>query len=359
MKTLFAGLAALALLLPCSLSLGDSVLSGTVTASRTEAVSAPYGGLADEIQVHEGDMIAVGDPIVTILPTSVYAPVAGTVSAIFAQPGDSTESIEEKYSAVLYLEPTSRYTVSANTSKAYSSSSTRMIHIGETVYLTCTADGSHMGSGVISAIGDSDEEGNTSYTIEVRSGTLFVGETVKVCRSEDYAAESCIGRGTVAQSKPVAVKGSGSILRLSVQVGDVVERGELLFETVDGSLSGLYAVDNTILSPVAGIIAKAELEEGGSISQDAVLITVYPTEALQAEVEIPVLELSSYQVGQSVTVEVDTGAYDPLQYPGTIARISHMVTSDDSRTKTVKAWIDFEADDSILYGMPVTVVAGN
>lgn len=353
MKKLFASLLSLSMLFAAASA--DSMLAGTVTSGKTEVAYAPYGGQAANIQVSEGDYIKVGDPIVDIMPTPVYAPVAGTVTAVFGQPGDSTENLDERYTAVLFMEPTSRYTINANTERAYASSATKMIHVGENVYLTCATDGSHMGTGVVISIGDSDEEGNTSYTVEVRSGTMLIGESIKICRASDYAVESCIGRGTVVQAKPVAVKGSGSILRIAVQPGDVVDRGELLFETVEGNLNGLYAVSNHLLSPISGIIAKADLEEGATVSQNAAILSVYPLSSLQVQVDIPLMDLASYHVGSSAVIEVDVGSYDPQRYTGTLARISRIANSDESKVKTVKAWIDFDADDTIVYGMPVNV----
>ena len=42
---------------------------------------------------------------------------------------------------------------------------------------------------------------------------------------------------------------------MHVKAGDTVERGELLFETVTGTLDGLYAPDKQVVSDTAGVIA--------------------------------------------------------------------------------------------------------
>ena len=66
---------------------------------------------------------------------------------------------------------------------------------------------------------------------------------------------SRIGRGTVGRTKTVAVNAEGSVLKMHVKAGDTVERGELLFETVTGTLDGLYAPDKQVVSDTAGVIA--------------------------------------------------------------------------------------------------------
>ena len=58
-----------------------------------------------------------------------------------------------------------------------------------------------------------------------------------------------------AASRSFAVKGSGSILKMHVKNGDSVERGELLFETVDGALDGMYSPGSQVVSDVSGIVA--------------------------------------------------------------------------------------------------------
>ena len=184
------------------------------------AIIAPFGGLIDDIAIRKGDPVRIGDPVATIKTTKVYAEMDGTVSGIFAREGDQTEGITERYGAVMYIEPVNRYVVSATTEKAYNSSATKYIHIGEKVYLSCTKDGTHVGTAVVTKVSEVDEFGNTPYTLEVTGGEFYMGETVGIFRESDYAASSRIGRGTIQQNAAVAVKGSGSVLRLDVEVGD-------------------------------------------------------------------------------------------------------------------------------------------
>ena len=210
-------------------ALAQISFQGTVVSSKTIAVNAPFGGIVDEIELRRGDPIQIGGPVATIRTTKVFADMDGTVSGIFAREGDQTEGITERYGAVMYLEPVNRYVVSATTEKAYNSSETRYIHIGERVHLACTKDGTHVGTAVVtnvsgetssesSSSSSSDNASYTNYKLEVTSGDFYMGETVGIYRDSNHSSESRIGRGTIQQNAAVAVKGTGSILKMHVQV---------------------------------------------------------------------------------------------------------------------------------------------
>ena len=295
----------LAALTLCPAALAEVSFDGRVIASETVAVGAPFGGLVDSVALRVGDPLAVGDPVATIATTKVYATADGTVSGVFAKEGDDTEGVVSRYGAVVYIEPTNSYIVSATTEKAYNSSSTKYVHIGEKVYLSCTKDGSHTGTAVVTSVSEVDESGNTPYKLEVTGGDFYMGETVGVFRDPGYASSSRIGRGTIQQNAAIAVKGSGSVLKMHVAVGDQVERGELLFETVDGALDGLYAVDNHIVSGVAGVVASVDVAPGGEVSKGAKLITVYPEGSFQIEVLVSELDLNDIHEGDPVAIEFE------------------------------------------------------
>ena len=201
-----AALLALALGAP---ALAQVTFQGTVISSETKAVIAPFGGLIDDIALRKGDVIHVGDAVATIKTTKVYAEMDGVVSGIFAREGDQTEGITERYGGVMYLEPVNKYLVSATTEKAYNSSATKYVHIGEQVYLSCTKDGTHVGTAVVTKVSEVDESGNTPYKLEVTGGEFYMGETVGIYRDSAHASNSRIGRGTIQQNAAVAVKGSG------------------------------------------------------------------------------------------------------------------------------------------------------
>lgn len=97
-----------------------------------------------------------------------------------------------------------------------------------------------------------------------------------IYRDEALTASSRLGRGTVSRTAETAVSGTGSIVKLHVQDGETVQRGQLLFETVTGSLDGLYAMSNEIVSEVSGIVAQLNVSAGATVNKGDVLLTGLP-----------------------------------------------------------------------------------
>lgn len=351
-------------------ALAQVSFQGTVVSSKTISVNAPFGGLVDAIDLRKGDPVRIGDPVATIRTTKVFAEMDGTVSGIFAREGDQTEGITERYGAVMYIEPVNRYVVSATTEKAYNSSETRYIHIGERVYLACTKDGTHVGTAVVTNIGGEASSGSssgesssgssanyTSYKLEVTSGDFYMGETVGIYRDSAHSSNTRIGRGTIQQNSAVAVKGTGSVLKMHVQVGDTVERGEVLFETVEGVLDGLYAMDNVIYAPMNGIVATVDATQGSAVEKNGKLITIYPEEALQIAVKVSELDLKEIHEGDRVSIEFEWDMDGTRQVQGVVSSISRVgeERTDKNSDAEYTAYVDFAPDDTVRLDMTVSV----
>ncbi len=358
-KRIAIALAALLTLAMGMPALAQVTFQGNVISRETKAVIAPFGGLVDELPLRKGDVIHVGDAVATIRTTKVYAEMDGVVSGIFAREGDQTEGITERYGGVMYLEPVNKYVVSATTEKAYNSSATKYVHIGERVYLSCTKDGTHVGTAVVTKIDAVDDNGNTPYTLEVTGGEFYMGETVGIYRDSGHASESRIGRGTIQQNAAVPVKGTGSVLKVHVQVGDRVERGEVLFETVEGVLDGLFAVDNTIYSPLDGFVATVDAAQGSAVEKGGKLITVFPTDAMQIEMKVSELDLAEIHEGDKVSIEFEWDADGTLQLEGVVSGISSVgddkAEGSTSTDAQYSAYVDFTPVDSVRLDMSVIV----
>ncbi len=355
MKKPFAMLLAAALLLPGA-ALCETMFSGEVTAGQKQVIAAPYGGIVQDVAVRVGDSVDIGDRIATVATTKVYAMTEGTISGVFANEGDAAADVKERYGALCYIEPINRFTLSASTEKAYNSSENRYIHIGETVYLSCTKDGSHQGRGIVTAV---DKEDESKFTVEVTGGEFYMGESVGVFRDAAYATESRIGRGDVGRTAPVAVTGEGSVLRMHVRAGDKVERGELLFETVSGTLDGLYAPDKQVVSDTAGVIASVDAGNGTSVEKGTKIATIYPEERMQVRMEISEADLPDVRVGGKASIEFNWDADSGKRYEGTIASISYLSEKAEgsaaSQGANYVAYIDFEPDETVRIGMTVVV----
>ena len=343
-----------ALLVPCALA--ESItFTGTVAASETHEVYAPIGGTVETVNGASGQKVKADDVIVQLSTNKVYAEEAGTVTGVFGQPGDSAETVAQKFGAVMYIEGESVYSIDASTDNAYNSTATKFVHVGEEVYLSCYSDGTHTGTGVIMAIQGTD------YTVRVTSGEFLIGETVNVYRGESATSTKRIGRGTLNRTSPTAVSGTGSIVSFAVKSGDTVKRGDLLFETLEGSFDGLYMSGSEITAGVDGTISQVSAQQGGAIQKDSVVAVIYPDNAMRIEAQIEEANLASIAVGDPVSIELIWNQDEGVSYSGSIAMISAISgsSSGDSMESesavTYNVYVDFIPDENTRYGMSAVV----
>ena len=345
-----------AVLLLTGTALADSItFTGTVAASATYEVYAPIGGTVEAVNAEAGQKVSADDVLVQLATKKVYAEEAGVVTAVFGQPGDSADTVAQKYGAVVYLEGESVYTIDASTENAYNSTETKFVHVGESVYLVCYSDGKHTGTGVITAIQ------GTNFTVRVNSGEFLIGETVNVYRGTSATSTKRIGRGTLNRTSPTAVSGSGSIVSFAVASGDTVERGYLLFETLEGSFNGLYMSGSAIPAGVDGTISQINAQQGGNLQKDSVVAVIYPENAMRIEAQIEESNLAYIAVGDKVSIELLWNQDEEVTYDGEIAMISaianggsgNSASGESSVTYTV--YIDFIPDANTRYGMTAIV----
>ena len=331
----------------------DSIsFEGTVAASDTYEIYAAIGGTVSSVDAEVGQKVAAGSVLATLETTKVYATEAGTVTGLFGQPGDSTDTIAQKYGAVMYIEGESVYSITASTDKAYDATENKFVHVGEQVYLNCYSDSAHTGTGVITAISGTD------FTVKVLSGEFLIGETVSVYRGDTAKSANRIGRGELTRTNPIAVTGSGSIVSFAVANGDTVERGDLLFETLNGQFDGLFMSGNQILAEVDGTIAQLNLSQGGKVEKDSVAAVLYPSGSMRVEAKIEEANLSAIAVGDPVTIELLWNQDEEVTYDGVISMISGIASADggmEEAAVTYDVYIDFTPDANTRYGMSAIV----
>ena len=281
-KTATLGALLLALALPLAAQ-AETVFAGEVTAGTTQVIAAPYGGLVEDVRVRVGDSVKIGDPIATVETRKTYASTDGTVSGVFAREGDSADGVKTQYGALVYIEPINRYTLECSTEKGYNSSENRYIHIGESVFLKCTKDGSHQGRGVVTGL---DEKDDSKFTVEVTGGEFYMGETVDIYRSGDYASASRIGRGTVGRTKTVAVNAEGSVLRMHVKAGDKVA---IPNDVTNGGRALLLLQDLGILTLKEGVGLEATEQD---IVENPHNVTIKAMEAANLPASLPDLDFA-------------------------------------------------------------------
>ena len=342
-----------ALLTLPSLAFAAEEFEGNVAAGATVAVTAPYGGTVKSVDIREGQLIAVGDTVAQLETTQTLAPIDGTVRGIFSAVGATLDK-----TTVLNIAPLSKYTVTCTIDDAYTTIDTLYVTLGEKVYIRCKKDGTHKAEGIITAVNGS------SYTVQTTAGELYMEETVYIYRSEAYTAKTRIGSGTVGRTAEIAITATGGLLSLAVSEGETVERGQLLFETVEGSLDTGVANSAAITATTAGAVASIKVAAGQSVSKGDVLYTVYLPGKYQIAFTIDEDMLSVVNVGDTVDITFHWNEDNGTAVSGTVTGISYVSTSSDtaaaSSTSATSAaqytgYASFTADDDVRLGMSVTV----
>lgn len=175
--------------------------------------------------------------------------------------------------------------------------------------------------------GQSSAAGATSYT------------TAEVTRMD--VSSSITGSGTLeaADSYSVTTLIEGSILTADFEEGDEVEEGTILYtiDSSDASNSLEQAEislnqaqrsynnqlesqeDLTITAPVSGQVYSIDVEVGDDVAAGETVATIRDSQTMSLEVSFPADDASSFYVGQSATVTLDS-TFETLT--GTISKIS-------------------------------------
>ena len=323
-------------------------LNGTVEAGVTVPVYAPIGGTVDSITVETGMHVSAGDKLFSYRTEKTYASEDGTVAGVFIKAGDDAETMTEKYGADLYIEGKAVYTVSANTSKAYSSVETTLVHTGEKVYVVCRTDATRKGSGTITAID------GTSYTVLITEGNFIPGDSVTVYRNAAHSEKLRLGRGSVSRVSPTAVNTTGAVVKVAVKDGAKVKRGDLLIETLSGTYDGYEMTGTSVTAAEEGVITSVSAEVGSTVTKGDVVAQIAPISGMRVEATVSADDRLSLKAGDKVTIELESD--DTLSYEGTVRYITE-IPEEDAEEVTYKAIIDFTPDENVYFGMAVVVTS--
>ena len=364
-----AAAAAAIWMLAAAPALGDLIsIDGVVTADREQEVYAPIGGQIAEVKAKPGQNVHEGDVLMTLRTSKIYAEADGRVSGIFGEPGDLMETVVDRYGAAMYIQTDSLYSISASTEYAYSSTETKTIHVGETVYIRASSNQNRKGTGRVTAVS------GTRFTVEILTGEFITGEKAFVYRDAEYSRKLKLGYGEITRTSPLGVTTSTvvttttsntsggtttstsskySIVRIAVQDGQEVKRGDLLMEVLNGSFDGLYMSGENITADADGTVANIPVSQGSTITKNAVAATLYARDDMCVEAEIPEENLKDIREGDRVTVSLSTD--ETHKYEGVVRMISGVASQNDSGAVTFTAWIDFTPDDAVRYGSSVLV----
>lgn len=343
-----------ALLIVLTLALGAAqadtlTISGTVEAGVKIPVYAPIGGTVEDVAVEAGAWVEAGDPLFTYRTEKTYASLDGTVAGIFVQPGDDAETMTERFGADLYIEGSEKYTISANTNKAYDSEKMKFIHTGEKVYLVSRKDAKRTGAGIVTAVD------GTSYTVQVEEGSFIPGESVAVYRDAEHSDKQRLGRGTLSRIAPTAVNATGAVVNVAVKDGDQVKRGDLLLETLTGTFDAYEMTGTAVTAGETGIVTSVTAEAGAVLTKGDIALQIAPLSGMRVEAIISADDRNTLHAGDKVTIALE--ADSSRAYEGTVRSISG-IPEEDTTEVSYKVLIDFTPDDYVAFGMKVEVTAG-
>ena len=336
-------------------SVGDAVKAGDILAVMTNA------DLDDTITDLEFDLWELDDQILSTSAgskvTTIEAPAAGRVVAIYAEAGDDALAVFRREGALAIISTDGRMKVELSDVDTASG-----VSLGEK--LTVTGE-TFIAEGTIV---DLTRQG-TCLTLTIQDDSLPMGETVTVARQNG----TILGTSTLEVNKPMAVSSyGGTIESVRVSVGDKVKRADTLFKLTDSPLT--LKIENLrlqreaaaksleeakqqrenliIVAPCDGTIATLSISEGDEISSGAMLCSILEGEDMNLTIAVDELDVVEVEVGQKVKITVD--ALSDAEMDGEVYKIAP-VGSNSGGVTTYDVELTFDAEGSgVRSGMNAT-----
>ena len=301
--------------------------NGFVTTAETVFITAPADGTLEGFSLLEGQTVTAGETVGRLRTTKVFAPADGTVAAVHKEAGDKAEG------TVLEIAPVSLYTVTATVSGIAKTPGNALVHSGETLWMRCTADGSHRAVGFVTMLD------GAAFTVEATGGELYIGETVNLYRDSAFSAASLVGKGTVTAHDTLAVSGTGTITVLRVKPGDRVLRGQWLFTLAAGD-------ETALVSPADGVVTEVRVSEGDALKEDQAAAVLATGRVLSLNVSAD--DAARFHPGD--TLHYLRGD-DPHEIP-LHCTVSRVLTHEEDASLTVEL---LPAEEDLPLGLSVTV----
>lgn len=336
-------------------SVGDAVKAGDILAVMTNA------DLDDTITDLEFNLWELDDQILSTSAgskvTTIEAPAAGRVVAIYAEAGDDALAVFRREGALAIISTDGRMKVELSDVDTSSG-----VSLGEK--LTVTGE-TFIAEGTVV---DLTRQG-TSLTLTIQDDSLPMGETVTVARQNG----TTLGTSTLEVNKPMAVSSyGGTIESVNVSVGDKVKRADTLFKLTDSPLT--LKIENLrlqreaaaksleeakqqrenliVVAPCDGTIATLSISEGDEISSGAMLCSILEGEDMNLTIAVDELDVVEVEVGQKVKITVD--ALSDAEMDGEVYKIAP-VGSNSGGVTTYDVELTFDAEGSgVRSGMNAT-----
>ena len=334
--------------------------TGTTSARNQPNVLAEADGTLTDLRVSVGDEVKAGDILAVLTNdeiddtitdlefalwdldaqitetragskvSSIEAPVAGRVVAIYAKAGDDAL-------AVISTDERMKVELTSAEGALGLALDEKVTVIGEHIYAEGTVvELTRQGTQATITVMEDDLPMNKDYDGDGKAD-MIMGRTVEVRNADNQI----IGEGTLEPNKPMAVSAfGGTITYVDAILGSKVGRTERMFRLTDSPLTltieelrlqreasakeleeAKEQRENLIIvAPCDGTVATLDVEEGDEITSGTLIGSILQGEDMNLTIAVDELDVVQVEIGQPVSITID--ALSSLELTGEVYKIA-------------------------------------
>lgn len=343
--------------------------TGTTSARNQPNVLAEADGTLTDLRVSVGDEVKAGDILAVLTNdeiddtitdlefalwdldaqitetragskvSSIEAPVAGRVVAIYAKAGDDALAVFRREGALAVISTDERMKVELTSAEGALGLALdeKVTVIGEHIYAEGTVvELTRQGTQATITVMEDDLPMNKDYDGDGKAD-MIMGRTVEVRNADNRI----IGEGTLEPNKPMAVSAfGGTITYVDAILGSKVGRTERMFRLTDSPLTltieelrlqreasakeleeAKEQRENLIIvAPCDGTVATLDVEEGDEITSGTLIGSILQGEDMNLTIAVDELDVVQVEIGQPVSITID--ALSSLELTGEVYKIA-------------------------------------
>lgn len=343
--------------------------TGTTSARNQPNVLAEADGTLTDLRVSVGDEVKEGDILAVLTNdeiddtitdlefalwdldaqitetragskvSSIEAPVAGRVVAIYAKAGDDALAVFRREGTLAVISTDERMKVELTSAEGALGLSLdeKVTVIGEHIYAEGTVvELTRQGTQATITVMEDDLPMNKDYDGDGKAD-MIMGRTVEVRNADNQI----IGEGTLEPNKPMAVSAfGGTITYVDAILGSKVGRTERMFRLTDSPLTltieelrlqreasakeleeAKEQRENLIIvAPCDGTVATLDVEEGDEITSGTLIGSILQGEDMNLTIAVDELDVVQVEIGQPVSITID--ALSSLELTGEVYKIA-------------------------------------
>lgn len=343
--------------------------TGTTSAHNQPNVLAEADGTLTDLRVSVGDEVKAGDILAVLTNdeiddtitdlefalwdldaqitetragskvSSIEAPVAGRVVAIYAKAGDDALAVFRREGTLAVISTDERMKVELTSAEGALGLALdeKVTVIGEHIYAEGTVvELTRQGTQATITVMEDDLPMNKDYDGDGKAD-MIMGRTVEVRNADNQI----IGEGTLEPNKPMAVSAfGGTITYVDAILGSKVGRTERMFRLTDSPLTltieelrlqreasakeleeAKEQRENLIIvAPCDGTVATLDVEEGDEITSGTLIGSILQGEDMNLTIAVDELDVVQVEIGQPVSITID--ALSSLELTGEVYKIA-------------------------------------